>query len=178
MADQSAPQAHPHHIDTKNGIKAMRKNHPKIEIPTIATVTNASENIFEPMINAIVSYNDRALTYINSNVAMSSMSGNVSSTVIRKTAIQRRISTEIKKMLLEANAALVADHPLAKAYLNGKHRQRAITKPDLEDVAIVFCLAKLAHEAPVRAVEHTFGVSYDQAKKWVHRARQEGALER
>lgn len=144
----------------------------------------APGDLLTPTVQAAALYDTELRRYINSSVVIEHPLAAVTSTSIRKIPIHRRISLSLRDLLAEHNDQLMTRRPV-KTYFKGTHGRRVSakiaenpTQAHLEDAAIIFHLAASIRDTPVRSVERCFGITYDQAKRWVRIARREQILDR
>lgn len=141
-------------------------------------------DLFTPTIRATATYDTELRRYVNASVAFEHSLQAVSSTAIRGVPIHRRISNVERELLREANPALLTRGPV-KTYFRGTagrkvsaHHAVHPSDDQLENAAIIFHLASVIRDAPVRAIERCFSITYKQAQRWVRLARRKGILDR
>lgn len=136
-----------------------------------------------PAFSAKAMLDVKAKQYYATSVTMEHPGIHLTSSRIHQSPVQKTMSPALRALLADANKALVMAHPLVRKWATG-NQQRPVRKvlidnpdfPTIQAAALVYQLAKLAGEAPVKATARAAGIDRDQAARWLKIARQQDFL--
>lgn len=154
-----------------------------VKLPDFLSVS-VQGDLFNPSIEALSGWDNDLQRYINRSVEISHPGFGVSSTVIHRIPIHRAISLAQRDLLRDINPDIIKISAV-KSYFRGTTGRAVSAKiaknPDdlhLENAAIIFHIAAAIRDKPIRSIERSFNITYDQAKRWVRIARRKNILER
>ncbi|HEU5223138.1 MAG TPA: hypothetical protein VFU07_05580 [Candidatus Lumbricidophila sp.] len=155
---------------------------PQIKTPVILHVDVAA-TAESPAFSAKAMLDKDRAQYYASSLQFEHMNVKLTSARVQKTPVQKTMAPVLRTLLAEANPNLVLQHPLVRKWATGKDQrpvaQKLINSPDdvtLNGAAIVYNLAKLAGEAPIKATARAAGINRDDARFWLHLARKKNIL--
>jgi len=121
--------------------------------------------------------------YYATSITMEHPGIRLTSARVQQNPVQKTMAPVLRSMLAESNKALLLAHPLLRKWATGKPqrpiRKALISDPDtptLQGAALVYRFAKLAGEAPVKALARAAGIEREQASHWLKIARASSVL--
>ncbi|MDP9903126.1 hypothetical protein [Arthrobacter bambusae] len=148
-----------------------------IHTPPVLHVTVPATAV-SPAFSAKAMLDLQARQYYATSITMEHPGIRLTSARVHQNPIQRTMAPVLRGMLAETNKALLIAHPLLRKWATGKPqrpvRQTLISEPDaptLQGAALVYQFAKLAGEAPVKALARAAGIERAQAAEWLKIAR-------
>lgn len=154
---------------------------PTIDAPAFVTVDHPGSPE-DPMVRITLALNATRDLYTATEVSIQHPFVPINGKVTRSTPVRRLIAELLPPKLAEANPELMKRAPL-KTFVKGttgrRPAQKIVDSPQtaqLIDAALVFTMARMSHNFPVRAVQRCFALDYAQAQRWVRLARRQGLL--
>lgn len=143
----------------------------QINTPPVIAHT-LSGGFSEPTIEIRAMYDPSTERYRVMSLQVEGPVVDVTPTLLRRMRLGEARRTAIREGLAESNPELLKLPPV-RSYLHGKEGRPVSAKDRkepgdtrLRQAAIVFRLAKLANDYPVRAVRLSFGLTHEEAALW------------
>lgn len=153
-----------------------------VKTPPVLHV-NVPATAIAPAFSAKAMLDHERQQYFATSLSMEHMSVKLTSARVQQTPIQKTMAPVLRDLLAEANKDLLLAHPLVRKWASGKPQrpvaQKLIALPDpatIAGAALVYRLAKLAGEAPVKATARAAGIERDDARRWIASARKQKLL--
>ena len=153
----------------------------EITTPPILTL-RVQGDATRPTVEFNAMFDSRRQTYVNVSMKAEHPSIAITPTLLSKLRLGQLRNEALRKMLGEQNPELAKTAPV-KNFFKGvigrpvaeKIRQDP-TVTHLDTVALLVRLARIAGDYPVVAVERSYGLERDDAKRWIALARKNGHL--
>lgn len=154
---------------------------PEIEAPIFITVEHPGSPE-DPMVHISVALSADRSVYAPTEVRIEHPFVTINGTVVRSTPVRRLLSELLPQKLAETNPELMK-RAAVKTFVKGttgrRPAQKIIEHPgtaQLVDTALVFTMARMTSNFPIRAVQRCFALDYRHARRWVAAARRQGLL--
>lgn len=154
---------------------------PTISTPSLLNLSvQASQD--RPSVKIRVTHDARRGVYVTSSLALEHPAVAVTPTLIGKLRLGGVRRDALRAALSEANAELTGRAPL-KSYFRGSTGRAVSDKvredpsaEHLENAALIYRLARLVGDFPIRAIARSFSLEPADAQRWVGMARRSGVL--
>lgn len=135
-----------------------------------------------PSVKMRVIHDARRGIYAPASIALEHPMVPVTPTLLTKMRLGTIRRDALRAALAEANSEL-SQRSVVRTYFKGSSgrpvSEKARETPSaehLENAALIYLLARLVGDFPVRAVARSFGLEHSDAKRWVQLARKSGQL--
>jgi len=156
--------------------------HPLITTPLVFNV-EVKATASNPAFIAKAMLDGQRNQYYAFALTLEHMDVRLTSARVQATPVQKTMAPILRSLLAEANPSLVLEHPLVRKWATGKAQRpvaaKQIVNPDpatLTGASLVYRLAKLSGEAPVKATARAAGIAHEDAQRWIKTARKQSLL--
>lgn len=156
-------------------------------MPTITTppflVVHVPGDMQTPSLDLTYSHDKARQRYMPVSVKVENPMSPFTMTAMKQMRVHGLSMPKLREELInQHNADLLSRAPI-KSYVKGA-KGRAVaqkshqnpTDAQLTDAALIYSLAKVVRDFPIKAVERSFGLDHDDARNWLKLARKKGLL--